>query len=131
METLSHPNFNAVLHEQLAEKNWRDQPHVFDEVPDPAARMDYLKERIGVGVGFGHAGFLGIGLLKCQVSSHSSLVRIDVAIYFVTTKRFQRAITTKSKKNWGESLTFKKVAHYLLHLKSAIQVPIYVLSIDL
>lgn len=38
---------------------------------------------------------------------------------------------TKFKQNWEGSLTFEKVAKYLPHFKSAIQVPIYVIGIDL
>jgi hypothetical protein len=33
--------------------------------------------------------------------------------------------------NWEGSLSFEKVARYLPHFKSAIQVPIYVMGIDL
>jgi hypothetical protein len=40
--------------------------------------LDFLKERNGIEVGFGHASFLGIDLLKFQVSSYSALDKIDV-----------------------------------------------------
>ncbi|NIO84901.1 MAG: restriction endonuclease, partial [Candidatus Aminicenantes bacterium] len=33
--------------------------------------------------------------------------------------------------NWDGSLSFEKVVNYLPHFKSAIQVPIYVLGIDI
>jgi hypothetical protein len=33
--------------------------------------------------------------------------------------------------NWDESLSFEKVVKYLPHFKSAIQVPIYAIGIDL
>ena len=32
--------------------------------------------------------------------------------------------------NWEGSLTYEKVVRYLPHLKSAIQVPVYVIGID-
>jgi len=35
------------------------------------------------------------------------------------------------KQNWEGSLPFEKVKRYLPHFKSAIQVPIYVIGIDL
>jgi hypothetical protein len=92
--------------------------------------MDFSKERVGIEVGFGHASFIGIDLLKFQVSSYSALNRIDVGIYVVTTRHFQRALKTEFKQNWEGSLTFEKVVKYLPHFKSAIQVPIYVLGID-
>jgi hypothetical protein len=92
--------------------------------------MDFLKERIGIEVGFGHASFMGIDLLKFQVASYSALDKIDVGVYVVTTGQFQRAIHTAFAQNWEGSLTFEKVRRYLPHFKSAIQVPIYVIGID-
>lgn len=93
--------------------------------------MDFLKERVGIEVGFGHASFIGIDLLKFQVSSYSARDQIDIGIYIVTTKRFQRHLQTRYNQNWEGSLTFEKVVRYLPHFKSAIQVPIYVLGIDI
>lgn len=127
---LSRPTFNKVLRELFLAKRWQDQPHVFDDQDDPAARMDFLKERVGVEVGFGHASFIGIDLLKFQVSSYSALDRVDVGVYIVTTRRFQRTVGAKFNQNWEGSLTFEKVVTYLPHFKSAIQVPIHVLGID-
>lgn len=131
VSSLSRPAFNKVLRELFVAKGWQDQPHVFDDEADPAARMDFLKERVGVEVGFGHASFIGIDLLKFQVSSYSALDRIDVGVYIVTTRRFQRTVGAKFNQNWDGSLTFEKVVTYLPHFKSAIQVPIYVLGVDI
>jgi len=93
--------------------------------------MDFLKERVGIEVGFGHASFIGIDLLKFQVSSYSVLDKIDVGVYIVTTKAFQRVMKKEFKKNWEGSLSFEKVKNYLPHFESAIQLPIYVIDIDL
>jgi len=92
--------------------------------------MDFLKERIGIEVGFGHASFIGIDLLKFQVASYSALDKIDVGVYIVTTLKFQKFMKTECCQNWEGSLTFEKVKRYLPHFKSAIQVPIYVVGID-
>ena len=75
---LSRPAFNKLLDERFVSKDWKRQPPVFHEAEDPGAKMDFLKERIGVEVGFGHASFLGIDLLKFQVSSYSALDKTDV-----------------------------------------------------
>jgi hypothetical protein len=126
---LSRPKFNEILKGLFVAKGWEDQPHVFDEEADASARMDFSKDRVGVEVGFGHASFIGIDLLKFQVSSYSGLDRIDVGIYIATTRNFQRALKAQHQ-NWEGSLTFEKIVTYLPHFKSAIQVPIYVLGID-
>jgi len=128
--SLSRPAFNKILRESFVAKGWADQPHVFGEEDEPGAKMDFLKERVGIEVGFGHASFVGIDLLKFQVSSYSALDRIDVGIYVVTTRRFQAHMASHNQ-NWDGSLTFEKVTRYLPHFKSAIQVPIYVLGIDI
>ena len=83
---LSRPAFNKILRESFVAKGWTDQPHVFAEEDEPAARMDFLKERVGIEVGFGHASFIGIDFLKFQVSSYSALDQIDIGIYVVTNR---------------------------------------------
>jgi hypothetical protein len=93
--------------------------------------MDFLKERIGIEVEFGHSSFMGIDLLKFQVSSYSALDKIDVGVYIVTTKSFQNKMMKNYNQKWSGSLTFEKVKRYLPHFKSAIQVPVYLIGIDL
>lgn len=127
---LSRPNFNAVLKKLFVNKGWQSQPSVFPEAQDPSAKMDFLKERVGVEVAFGHSSFLGIDLLKFQIASYASLDRIDVGIYIVTTRNFQRIMTKTYEQNWNGSLTFEKVSRYLPHFKSAIQVPVFVVGVD-
>src|SRR5579872_6691693 len=55
---LSRPAFNKLLDERFSSHGWESQPNVFDDPADPGAKMDFLKERIGIEVGFGHASFL-------------------------------------------------------------------------
>ena len=92
--------------------------------------MDFLKNKIGIEVGFGHASFIGIDLLKIQVASYSGLDKIDVGVHIVTTKRFQKMMKENYNKTWEGSLSYEKVVKYLPHFKSAIQLPIYVIGID-
>lgn len=129
--SLSRPDFNIILKDLFIAKGWESQPSVFDEPGDPSAKLDFLKERLGIEVEFGHASFIGIDLLKFQVASYSNLDKIDAGVFIVTTKNFQRIMTRDYRKNWKGSLTFEKVIRYLPHFKSAIQVPIYVIGIDL
>jgi len=130
LRALSRPGFNDLLEQRFTAAGWISQPAVFDDPSDPGAKMDFLKERIGIEVGFGHSSFLGIDLLKFQVSSYSALDKIDVGVYVLTTARFQKILKTEYDLNWEGSLTFEKVRKYLPHFKSAIQVPIYVIGID-
>lgn len=131
LSQMSRPNFNKILNELFIEKGWESQPSVFEEKGDPSAKMDFLKDRIGVEVAFSHSSFVGIDLLKFQVASYSGLDKIDIGVYIVTTKSFQKKIKSEHKQNWEGSLTFEKVVRYLPHFKSAIQVPIYVVGLDL
>lgn len=130
LSSLSRPEFNKVLRESFVSNDWIDQPNVFPEDSDPSAKMDFLKQRVGVEVGFGHGSFLGIDLLKFQVSSYSGLDQIDVGVYVATTRHFQKTVSVEYAQNWDGSLTYEKIVRYLPHFKSAIQVPIYVLGID-
>jgi hypothetical protein len=129
--SLSRPEFNKQLDELFTKKGWERQPAIFHGVGDPSAKMDFLKERVGIEVEFGHASFIGIDLLKFQVASYSSLDIIDLGVYIVTTSEFQKVMHNQFNQNWEGSLTYRKVTRYLPHFKSAIQVPIFVIGLDL
>jgi hypothetical protein len=128
---LSRPRFNRILDELFVAKGWERQPRVFENSEDPAMKLDFLKDRVGVEIGFTHHSFLGIDLLKFQVASYSSLDRIDVGVYIAATSKFQKMCFTEHGNTWEGSNSFEKIQRYLPYLKSAIQVPIYVLGIDI
>ncbi len=128
---LTRPYFNQILDNLFKERGWECQPAVFHEPRDPSAKMDFLKDRVGIEVEFGHSSFIGIDLLKFQVASYSGLDKIDVGVYIVTTKSFQKRMKNEVGLKWEGSLSFEKVTRYLPHFKSAIQVPIYVIGIDM
>lgn len=129
--SLSRPVFNKELEKRFVSRGWLSQPPVFDEPKDPSAKMDFMKERVGIEVGFSHASFLGIDLLKFQAASYSGLDKIDLGVYVVSTREFQKRMKTEHGQNWEGSLTFEKVVRYLPHFRSAIQVPVQVIGIDL
>lgn len=63
LQHMSRPNMNKILDELFVAKEWKSQPPVFDEPTDPSAKMDFMKDRVGIEVEFGHASFIGIDLL--------------------------------------------------------------------
>ena len=69
--------------------------------------MDFLNDRIGIEVEFGHPSFLGIDLLKFQVASYSSLDIIDVGVYIVTTRNFHKKMIEKYDQKWNGSLNYE------------------------
>jgi hypothetical protein len=128
---LSRPYFNEVLDALFVGQGWERQPRIFEQAEDPAMRLDFLKDRVGVEVGFSHHSFLRIDLLKFQVASYSGLNRIDVGVYIAATVRFQKMCLSEHGHKWEGSNSFEKIHRYLPYFKSAIQVPIYVLGIDI
>ena len=52
LTTLSRPAFNKLLMDRFVAQGWTSQPTVFDDPSDPGAKMDFLKERFGIEVGF-------------------------------------------------------------------------------
>jgi len=126
---LTRPNLNAEFRKRFLEKNWKDQPMIFEDVKDPSARLDFLKEKVGIEVAFSHSSFLGIDLLKFQTLSYSNLDKIDVGVYIAVTNSYLRKLTKEYKQKWEGSLTFEKIVKYLPHFKSAIQVPIFVIGL--
>lgn len=131
LSILSRPEFNRLLNEEFKKRGWETQPPVFDKDDDAYAKFDFLKDRIGVEVQFGHSSFIGIDLLKFQVASFSNLDTIDFGVYITTTSAFQKELKGKYGLKWEGSLSFEKVVRYLPYIRSAIQVPIYVIGIDL
>jgi Restriction endonuclease BglII len=129
-KTLTRPGFNSALRERFVSRGWKDQPPVFDLPDDPDAKMDFLKDRVGIEVGFTHASFIGIDLLKFQVASYSGLNKIDLGVYIVTTRDLQNHFKKEYNLNWEGSLNYEKVCKYLPHFKSAIQVPIWVIGLE-
>ncbi len=126
---LSRPNLNVIFKDRLLELGWDHQPQIFEAQEDPAAKLDFYKDRCGVEVQFGHPSFIGIDLLKFQICSYSAIDSIDVGIYIVSTKEFQKWAKNEHGQKWNGSLPFEKVVKYLPHFKSAIQVPIYVIGL--
>lgn len=136
LSVLSRPNYNKILEENFVAKGWTSQPDVFDKETDAYARFDFLKDRVGVEVQFGHPSFVGIDLLKFQIASYSNLDEIDLGVYIVATNNFIKEMPKRYKKlnadmKWNGSLPYEKVIKYLPHVKSAIQVPVYVIGIDI
>jgi hypothetical protein len=65
-DALYRRGFNALLRTRFLEKGWEDQPPVFEAEDKPAARMDFLKDRVGVEVAFVHRSFLGMVSIGIQ-----------------------------------------------------------------
>lgn len=126
----SRPKLNEVFENEFVSRNWQKQPQVFEEITDIAARIDYLKDRVGVEVAFSHSSFIGIDLLKFQTLSYSNLDKIDVGIYITVTNEYRKRLQRKYKEKWSGSTTFEKVCKYLPHFRSAIQVPVFVYGLE-
>jgi len=128
---LSRPQLNVEIEKQLVDRGWKTQPKVAGDREDLEiqAKLDFIKERIGVEVAFSHASFIGIDLLKFQTMSYAALDQIDVGMYIVATGNLLKRMKEKGQK-WEGSITFEKVQRYLPQFKSAIQVPIFVLGLD-
>lgn len=125
---VSRPDLNKVIEEHLTRQGWKPQVPVFGSKGRGETRLDFLKNRIGVEVQFGHSSFVGIDLLKFQVTSYSGLDIIDAGIYVMATRKFIKEMEDAGQK-WTGSLTFEKVKKYLPHFRSAIHVPILVVGL--
>lgn len=75
LSVLSRPEFNKILDAEFKKRGWLCQPQVFDNDDDAYARFDFMKDRIGVEVQFGHASFIGIDLLNAFCGTQRPLVR--------------------------------------------------------
>ncbi|MHA1756880.1 MAG: BglII/BstYI family type II restriction endonuclease [Promethearchaeota archaeon] len=127
---LSRPLFNELLRKAFQNNGWKLQYQINDDV-GLSMKIAFLKRRIGVHTAFTHHSFLGGDLLKFQIASYSSNNVIDLGVFIVTTKNFQKYISKNYDQIWETSLTYEKVVEYLFQVRSVIQIPIYVLGIDI
>jgi len=126
----SRPKLNDIFRKEFIERGWEEQPRIFETFTDIAAKIDYLKNRVGVEVAFSHSSFIGIDLLKFQILSYSNLDKVDVGVYITVTKEYKKKLEREYNKKWQGSVTFEKVCRYLPHFRSAIQVPVFVYGIE-
>jgi hypothetical protein len=126
----SRPELNEIFEREFVARDWRKQPQVFEEITDITAKIDFLKDRVGIEVAFSHSSFIGIDLLKFQTLSYSNLDKIDVGVYITVTKQYKKKLERGYNKKWQGSTTFEKVQRYLPHFRSAIQVPVFVYGIE-
>ena len=118
----TRPRLNKKFEKKFIERGWKPQQRVSDEL---AAKIDFVKERVGVEVAFVHPSFMGLDFLKFQTMSYSNLDKIDIGVYIVITSELRRKYT-----KFGGSIIFEKVKKYLPHFRSAIQVPIWVVGLE-
>ena len=119
----TRPKLNQAFRNEFLRKGWEREVRIFEELGEPLAKIDFMKDKIGVEVSFSHSSFLGIDMLKFQMLSYSNLDKIDVGIYIVQTKGF-------FGRKFKGSIKFEKVVKYFPHFRSAIQVPIYVYGLE-
>jgi len=130
-EEMSRPNLNKAFKKDFKSMGWDSEVEVFEPKDEPAAKIDFMKNRIGVEVQLGHSSFIGIDLLKLQTMSYSYKKKIDIGVFIVTTKKFQKLMVKKYDQKWsGGSLRFKKVVRYLPHFRNSINVPVWVIGLD-
>lgn len=116
------PELTKLFEEEFAKRGWDRQYRNFDDPDSPMAKIDFMKSRVGVQVAFSHGSFLGMDLLKFQILSFADQDKIEVGVYIVPTKELP-------KRGFEGSVTFDRVKLYLPHLRSAIQVPVWVVGL--
>lgn len=127
---LSRSHFNQTLKEAFVASGWQNHPSLFNEPVNPLAKIELVKETIGLELGFRHISYTGFNLLKFQLSCQNNLDKIDVGIFVVTTLNFQKQIKKTYHQNWAGAMNFEKVDRYLRNFTTTIQTPIYLIGID-
>lgn len=119
----SRPKLNKVFENGFVSRNWQKQPQVFEEITDIVARIDYLKDRVGVEVAFSHSSFIGIDLLKFQTLSYSNLDKIDVGVYITVANEYRKRLQREYKENGAEVPLSKRYVniYHILEVRSKFQ----------
>ncbi len=128
---LSRVNFNDLLKQWLVRGGWQHHPTLFYEPVNPLDKIEFIKERVGLEIGFRHSSLIGHNLIKFQFSSAHFQDPIDVGVLITTTRNFQKWIRGDHHHNWSGSMNFEKVERYLRHFTATITMPIYLIGIDI
>jgi hypothetical protein len=129
--TLSRSHFNQLLKDIFVKQGWLANPSLFHEPVNPLAKIELIKENIGLEIGFRHTSLIGHNLIKFQLSSSHNSDKIDVGVLIVTTTKFQKHMRKAYHHNWTGAMTFEKVDRYLRHFNNTIKMPIYLVGIDM
>ena len=127
---LSRPAFNELLEDRFVAKGWQASRPCSTIRAIRAQRWITSKRELVSRSDLVTPLLLASTCLNFKSHLNSALDKIDVGGYVVTTSRFQKFMKSECGQNWEGSLTSEKVKRYLPHFKSAIQVPISVLGID-
>lgn len=131
LSSLSRYHYNQVLKELFKSNGWQNNPSQLHEPVNPLARLELIKNNIGLEIGFRHSSLIGHNLLKFQLSPPHNSDKINLGIFIVTTVNFQKQIKKIYQHNWTGAMSFERVDRYLRHFKSTIQMPIYLVGIDI
>lgn len=110
---------------------WKDQNEILSIDSYAHQSFHCLKGRIAVQIEFAPSSCIGNDLLNFQLASYSSMDLINLGIYITTTSTFQKYLDKEHDIKWEGTLSYKKVINYLDFAKSIIQVPIFVLGVDI
>ena len=130
LSCLSRTHFNHLLMDRFKESGWANYPSLFHEPINPFAKIELIKEDIGLEIGFRHASFIGHNLLKFQLSAAHNSDTIKVGIFVVTTTNFQKQMKKQFNQNWSGSMNYEKVERYLRSFKRTFLMPICLIGID-
>ncbi|RYD05086.1 hypothetical protein N752_10970 [Desulforamulus aquiferis] len=74
MHSLSRSNFNDFLRNIFIDKGWQNNPSSFNEIINPFAKLEYIKDNVGLEVGFRHTSLIGYNLIKFQLSPNITVI---------------------------------------------------------
>lgn len=115
----------------VAADGWEFQYFAFMGFGEHTCRKKYMKGRVWMIMEFDSPAYFGMDLLKFQHASYATKDMIDAGIYVVPTMRLRDEMAGSGGPDWDGTLTFEKVRKYLPSFRESIQLPIYVVGIDL
>ncbi len=114
-------DINAQVKDYLVKRGWETDVEV---IPEQRITMDFLKDRVGMEVQFGNAARVYHDLLKLQTMSYSHRDLTDVGVIVTA--------TLKVAKIMGSNLAyFERVKRELPYYRSAIEVPLWVIGLEM
>ena len=113
--TLNRPTFNNIFEEEFKAKGWNTQPPVFNEPGDPSAKMDFLKERIGIVLKTLSYREREIIKLRYGIGDGYTYTLEEVGRIFKVTRERVRQVEAKAIRKMQHPIRARKLEGFLDH----------------
>lgn len=125
----SRDEYVRIIQTDFLAKGWLVPPPMADRGGKSIALMDFMKDRVGVKLGF-HSSSPQSDILRFQKAQEFAQTKLDLGVYVVTTAGCQQKLGQMSGKPWAGP-NFHTVTRSLKSINRMVSLPVCVIGLDM